>query len=257
MTTESAGQLAPSDGRGLFNSGIQQLLPPLLEQEYDALKANIAKRGVLVPVEVDVATGAILDGHHRFAACWQLGITSPPVRQVALNGTSPAEYALCVNLIRRQMGPIVWAHAFEALANERGIRLGEGGDRKSPDTVSGDSAEKLAEELGVKARTARRRCKLAEDLANDPDLAAKVDSGEMETKRALRVARERKPKPLPKAVTLPPSVDLRLGDFREVLQDVKEVDLIFTDPPYAREYLPLWGELAEFAARVLKSPCAL
>jgi SAM-dependent methyltransferase len=44
------------------------------------------------------------------------------------------------------------------------------------------------------------------------------------------------------------------GDFREIAKTVPDdsVDLIFTDPPYHREYLPLYGDLAAAAARVLK-----
>jgi tRNA1(Val) A37 N6-methylase TrmN6 len=44
------------------------------------------------------------------------------------------------------------------------------------------------------------------------------------------------------------------GDARllaEALPD-ESVDLIFTDPPYPREFLHLYGDLAEMAARVLK-----
>lgn len=44
------------------------------------------------------------------------------------------------------------------------------------------------------------------------------------------------------------------GDSRElapVLPD-NSIDVIFTDPPYPREYLPLYGWLAKEAARVLK-----
>jgi hypothetical protein len=50
------------------------------------------------------------------------------------------------------------------------------------------------------------------------------------------------------------STPLRLGDFREVLADVPDasVDLVFTDPPYAKEFIPMYGELAAFGARVLK-----
>jgi hypothetical protein len=49
-------------------------------------------------------------------------------------------------------------------------------------------------------------------------------------------------------------IDLRLGDFREVLADVPDhsVDLVLTDPPYVAEFLPLWSDLGAFAARVLK-----
>lgn len=43
------------------------------------------------------------------------------------------------------------------------------------------------------------------------------------------------------------------GSFVEVLATWPEasVDMIVTDPPYPEEFLPLWGELADVAARVL------
>jgi site-specific DNA-methyltransferase (adenine-specific) len=45
----------------------------------------------------------------------------------------------------------------------------------------------------------------------------------------------------------------RHGDFREVLGDLPDgsVDLIVTDPPYPKEDLPLWSDLAKVAARLL------
>ena len=47
--------------------------------------------------------------------------------------------------------------------------------------------------------------------------------------------------------------DIRQGDFREVLADLDgTVDAIITDPPYPRQYLPLYGDLARFAAKALK-----
>jgi hypothetical protein len=46
------------------------------------------------------------------------------------------------------------------------------------------------------------------------------------------------------------------GDFRKVFVEPTvqndSVDLLLTDPPYLGKYLPLWGDLGEFAARVLK-----
>jgi site-specific DNA-methyltransferase (adenine-specific) len=68
--------------------------------------------------------------------------------------------------------------------------------------------------------------------------------------RKAQMAREEKAA----VAVLPPSCDLRLGDFREVLEDVPDasVDLVLTDPPYPAEFLPLWSDLAVFAKRVLK-----
>lgn len=50
--------------------------------------------------------------------------------------------------------------------------------------------------------------------------------------------------------TLP--VDLRHGDFREVLSDLTDVDAVITDPPYPYEFIGLYSDLAEIAARILK-----
>lgn len=53
---------------------------------------------------------------------------------------------------------------------------------------------------------------------------------------------------------LPAGVDLRLGDFRDVLKDLPDgsVDAIVTDPPYPAEFLPLFADLADLAAQTLK-----
>lgn len=50
---------------------------------------------------------------------------------------------------------------------------------------------------------------------------------------------------------LPPTMDIRLGDFTQVLADVRGVDAIITDPPYPQEHLHLYAELAEWADKVL------
>ena len=55
------------------------------------------------------------------------------------------------------------------------------------------------------------------------------------------------------AVALPEGVRLINDDFRnEVDIPDESVDLIFTDPPYGEESIPLYKDLGEFASRVLK-----
>lgn len=56
------------------------------------------------------------------------------------------------------------------------------------------------------------------------------------------------------SVILPQEMQLHHADFRIIGHELpdKSVDLVFTDPPYHEKYLPLWTELGEFAARVLK-----
>jgi hypothetical protein len=51
-----------------------------------------------------------------------------------------------------------------------------------------------------------------------------------------------------------PENGIYCGDARELAKTIPDesVDLIFTDPPYPRKYLPLYGWLAKIAARILK-----
>jgi len=51
-----------------------------------------------------------------------------------------------------------------------------------------------------------------------------------------------------------PEGGIYVGDARELARAIPDesVDLIFTDPPYPREYLPLWRWLGEEASRVLR-----
>ncbi len=51
-----------------------------------------------------------------------------------------------------------------------------------------------------------------------------------------------------------PENGIYCGDARELAKTIPDesVDLIFTDPPYPREYLSLWRWLGQEAARVLK-----
>lgn len=230
-----------------------QLLDALRPEEYEALKRDIQKRGVLVAVELD-DEGTILDGHHRSMIADSLGIDYPTVVRNFDTEAEKVEHVLKVNLLRRHLGPVGWAKAFEQLAEHRGIRLGRGGDRRSTASNAVDTADALAMELGVKPRAARKRREIAEQLKDYPDLAEQVDTGEMSAKRAERVVRERESENRPPEVLpdLPAAIDIRHCSVAELDVEPESVDLIFTDPPYPAEYLECWEQLAAFARKALK-----
>lgn len=80
-----------------------QVLPDLSAEDFAALRADIAARGVLVPVEYD-ENGNILDGHHRVRACEELGLTDWP--RFIRKGLSEADkrvHARQLNLARRHL----------------------------------------------------------------------------------------------------------------------------------------------------------
>src|SRR5947209_18155890 len=197
------------------------VLPPLPDEQYAALKADIAAQGVLVPVVLDAATGELVDGHHRVRACKELGLKFPPaVKRRFANPRARREEAIKLNMLRRQLGPIGWATAFERLCTLRGIRLGGGGDRRSADAKAADRAAALAGELGVAARTARRRLALAQELDSHPDLVGAVDRFELSQAQARAEARRRALENVRAHAarvgarnTLPRGVRVPVGDF--------------------------------------------
>lgn len=82
---------------------VYQVMPPLSDGDYAALKADIAERGVLVPVEYDDA-GNVLDGHHRLKACAELGITEwPRIVRSGLAADEKRRHARQLNLARRHL----------------------------------------------------------------------------------------------------------------------------------------------------------
>jgi ParB-like chromosome segregation protein Spo0J len=245
------------------------LLPPLTAEQFDALKADIAAHGVLVPVVLDAETGDLVDGHHRVRACKELGLPFPPaIRRSFQSRGERDEHALKLNLLRRQLGPIAWAGTFEQLARLRGIQLGSGGDRRSADTMATGHAAQLAAELGIQPRTARRWRRLADELRPHPDLAAAVDAHDLSHKDARALVRQRRrDRERERAAltgphaSLPDEVTVQVGDFAVLLAQLEpgSVDLIYTDPPYLAnlDLEHIYGELGREAARLLRPGASL
>ena len=240
-----------------------QVMPGLDDDARAALRADIESHGVQVPI-VRTRDGRIIDGHNRVQIAEELGVECPAV-VVDVGDQEATEMALRLNILRRHLGPVAWASAFRQLAEVRGVKLGRGArnDRTS-DSVSevarpADVAA-LATELGVNPRTARRRLRLAEKLAEHPDLAARVDRGELDARRAEELVRRenfdrrRAAAPPPPVVTVGDGIEVRCGDFRDVLADIPDgsVDAVVCDPPYDFPGVPLYSDLSKFAARVLK-----
>ncbi len=83
-------------------------MPDLTPIEYEALKADIAERGVLVPVEID-ENGDVLDGHHRIKAWQELrgdGVNLPDYPKMIRSGLTEEQkrnHARSLNVLRRHL----------------------------------------------------------------------------------------------------------------------------------------------------------
>jgi ParB-like chromosome segregation protein Spo0J len=80
-----------------------QMLPELPPERYAALKADIAERGVVVPVVVD-EFGITIDGHNRVRACRELGINDYPIEtRAGLTESEKRSLARKLNALRRHL----------------------------------------------------------------------------------------------------------------------------------------------------------
>lgn len=257
-----------------------QPLPDLPPDEFSVLKADIEASGLQYPVIQD-ELGNTLDGHQRQRALSELGITNYPVKVVGgLSEDEKWEYALSVNVKRRHL---TTAQKRELIENEL---------RRKPDRannwiaeilgVSDMTVQTVRRKLESTSQIRRfkklrgkdgksRKSKLAHVVANTPrelEVAREVVSSlppssngrTVDTITAARHARrngqaEARNGRIIKAL---PADSIKLFHCR--FQDLEKkagikkgsVNLVLTDIPYDRDFLPQLIELAEFAKRVLK-----
>ena len=106
------------------------------------------------------------------------------------------------------------------------------------------------------AKNKREAMRTFEALANMPFEI--LPDKTLDVKRVERLGREYQAQQNRETAELQtiqtPDLKILFGDFREVARQISDasVDMIFTDPPYPKEYLPLWSDLAAIAHRILK-----
>jgi site-specific DNA-methyltransferase (adenine-specific) len=237
---------------------IADLLPMLSGLEWESFKADISKNGIRLPVVV--YQGQILDGRNRWKACQELKIKCPTVEWSGPG--SVLDYIVSCNLERRHLNASQRAaFAVEALPfyeAEAKKRQGARTDIKAklPEGSRGQSRDHAARAFKASPRYTEDAKKLK---AEAPEIFEQVKAGGQTISEAMKRMKEVEKTSKRKAeaqkgrqVELSKQIDLRPGDFRKVLADIQPVDLILTDPPYPREYLPLWEDLAIFTKDKLK-----
>jgi len=175
------------------------LFPELPPADYEALKEDIRRNGVKVPILVH--GGQILDGRHRYRACRELGIRCLVTEW---NGHDPWLEVQSRNLVRRHLAKDqvyairkLAAQQFPELAapiqqerenakarkaQAKGRPRGQKALQRSRDRHS-ESADAIGAQIGVSGTTVKRVDRLAREA---PELLPGVAAGAISVKQALR-----------------------------------------------------------------------
>ena len=249
-----------------------KLLPPLKTSEHEALAADIALHGVLHPVVID-EDGNILDGHHRYAICND----APTVTVPGLSEDEKQAYTIRANLARRNLSS---EQTKQVSKTQREIakRLRESDAKRwtqeavgtllgvDRSTVAKWFSNNVTDHTATKTPAPDARVKL--NTAAKQEVVERLESGETQeqvaadfgvcqktvsniAKKADEVHSRDDDKARKTAHLVSSTFDVRRGDFRQVLADLTNVSLVLTDPPYPKEFLPLWEDLGKWAASAL------
>jgi 16S rRNA G966 N2-methylase RsmD len=240
-----------------IDPAFESLIPPLAPDESALLEQSIKAEGCRDPLVV--WNGILLDGHNRKRICDKLGVEYA-VKQVELPDYEAAKDWIIRNQLgRRNLTRSQWECLLGMRYNREKKENGVRGKEKlcQNDTAFSSTAEKLAAEYGVSPRTVHRAAASYKALQDDPEALEAVmhrsSSAAQELKRvkkemAARKLAEQRQVLAAKADSIPPSdrwsvLHTDLATFTPV----KPFDFIITDPPYPKEFLPLYTTLAEKA----------
>jgi len=241
----------------------QTLIAPLQPEEREQLEANLAAHGCRDPLAV--WRGLLIDGHNRHEICERRKISYRTI-EVAL--TSREHVLLWIEenqLGRRNLTDDQRAVIARAVQKRRAalakIERGKQGGRGHKKVVGNSDLQlpKAAPSrpaVAKKARVSERKLRLVAEIEKkNPAALAAVRAGEKTLAKALREVRtdERAARRvIPVGAVLPTDCELHQGDLSEVEIVSASVDAIVTDPPYPKEFLPVYRKLAVLALHCLK-----
>jgi hypothetical protein len=253
------------------------VMPPLTTAERETLRLSIESEGVRDPVDT-TEDGRVLDGHNRLeidakapvrkvpdsaewsdAECkaWILGHAdgrrnlSPEQKREVLKQKKATAFDLRQQDAKRFTQEVIgqmlgvaqrtvsdWFITDSGSANgntphlpDARVKIPAAEHRTIYDRVAaGEVQEQVAADYGV---TQPRISNIVRNVTEDLALEAERASRRKKSAKDKRVIH---------------------GDFRKVGESLEDesVDLIFTDPPYDRKTLPLYGDLAALAAKKLR-----
>ena len=239
-----------------------EIFPMLSDIEIRDLAKDITERGL--QNHIVTYEGQLLDGRNRLAACILAGIEP---KSMEYGGDSPVGFVISANLRRRQLDPsqraAVAVEIEPMFAAEAKVRQSETLKKGDSPVVAnlrqrqnqGRASEQAAAVVSVSPRMVQEAKAIKK---NNPEAFERIKSGAVtvhEAKKEIRgeEIKEIRAKMVSEAATVPKDhrYKVSVGNI-ESYETEKRFDFIITDPPYLKEYLPLYDTLAWRAKEMLK-----
>jgi 16S rRNA G966 N2-methylase RsmD len=233
---------------------VADIFPMLPEQELLMLSEDIKANGLKQPIWT--SDEMILDGRNRYRAC-KIARVDPAFKE--FKGGDPLAFVLSLNLHRRHLNESQRAGVAAKIAN---MTKSDGGklSKTNKNQASANlpmlvSQPKAAEMLNVGERIVRSYKAVERDA---PELTKRIDAGEITVHEAQKEIKASNTSAIRKEMArasenTKPSDRWAIhhADMME-WKSLKRYDYIITDPPYPKEFLVLYEQLALRANEWLK-----
>ena len=244
----------------------QESIPRPPEKRYNEIKEDIFEYGQQIAI-ITNQDNVILDGHTRYQICQELEIIPKTEKRVFENKLEEERFVYSINLKRRDLPKFVHIELSLEI-DEIDMKLGEQKrnanlkqnktDCQTSDNRTIDTLQKIADETDSSRDTVSKVKKIKQqatpkeiqDLREDKDgtsinkVFKKIRKQEKKQKRQEQIKKIQ--------VKLPENVQLYNQPFQQNKIKDNSISLIITDPPYLKEHLHLYEELAKQAIRVLR-----
>lgn len=233
---------------------VAQLFPMMSNEELKEMAESIKKEGLLNPC---VRQGdVLLDGRNRIAACEIAGVEP---RFIEYSGDSPVAFIIGSNLARRHLDKgqkIALAIEIEphfAAESEKRLHLSKGRGVKGVENVPQvKSRDQAAAAVGLSGKTVSAAKAIKEA---DPERFEKIKSGKLSVAKAKKEIKAEQDKRTlfdsqkkideSRRSEIESVCDLRVCSCAELFRSGIKPDAVITDPPYPRDFLHVFSDLAE------------
>ena len=211
-----------------LNPEYDNLLPRMSEEEFAELKKSIQSEGQHYPIIVNENL-EVLDGHHRFRACTELGLDPDFEVKQFDDKLLEKKFVIEANLRRRHLNnfqlvelAVPLLEIERALAKQRQSKGGKNGrdfqlglntdglapeDAEPAPEAAGKATEVVAKRAGVSTRTLERGKRILEEASEDDK--QKLREGKTSISKVYQeIVGESKPQPAPEPAKIDSERDL-------------------------------------------------